>query len=124
MSTAYFLLNIETDHEIEVIRRIKEILESDNIIDYEIQETYGIYEVVLKITAKNDDNLRHILLEKIRPIDNIQSAITMMVIAQLKLKNEVMARTAKETIITKKINFLSKLIEIKEGISILCLKML
>jgi len=81
MSTAYFLLNIETDHEIEVIRRIKEILESDNIIDYEIQETYGIYEVVLKITAKNDDNLRHILLEKIRPIDNIQSAITMMVIA-------------------------------------------
>ena len=79
MSTAYFLLNIETDHEIEVIRRIKEILESDNIIDYEIQETYGIYEVVLKITAKNDDNLRHILLEKIRPIDNIQSAITMMV---------------------------------------------
>ena len=79
MPTAYFLLNIETDHEIEVIRRIKEILESDNIIDYEIQETYGIYEVVLKITAKNDDNLRHILLEQIRPIDNIQSAITMMV---------------------------------------------
>ena len=79
MSTAYFLLNIETDHEIEVIRRIKEILESDNIIDYEIQETYVIYEVVLKITAKNDDNLRHILLEQIRPIDNIQSAITMMV---------------------------------------------
>jgi len=79
MSTAYFMLNIETDHEIEVIRRIKEILESDNIIDYEIQETYGIYEVVLKITAKNDDNLRHILLEQIRPIDNIQSAITMMV---------------------------------------------
>jgi len=80
MSTAYFLLSIETDHEIEVIRRIKEIFESDNIIDYEIQETYGIYEVVLKITAKNDDNLRRILLEQIRPIDNIQSAITMMVI--------------------------------------------
>ncbi len=80
MSTAYFLLNIAINHEMEVIRRIKEILESDNIFDYEIQGTFGIYDVVLKISANNDDDLRHVLLEKIRPIENIQSAITMMVI--------------------------------------------
>ena len=80
MPTVYFLINITLNHEIEVIRRIKEVLESDNTIDYEIQGTYGTYDAVLKITAKNDDNLRHVLLEKIRPIDNIQYAITMMVI--------------------------------------------
>lgn len=80
MSTAYFLLNIAINHEMEVIRRIKEILESDNIFDYEIQGTFGIYDVVLKISANNDDDLRHVLLEKIRPIENIQSAITMMVV--------------------------------------------
>ena len=80
MSNAYFLLNIAINHEMEVIRRIKEILESDNRFDYEIQGTFGIYDVVLKIAAKNDDDLRHVLLEKIRPIDNIQSAITMMVV--------------------------------------------
>ena len=80
MSTAYFLMNIAINHENEVIRRIKEILESDYMLDYEIQGTFGIYDLVLKISAKNDDDLRHILLEKIKPIDNIQSAITMMVI--------------------------------------------
>ncbi len=79
MSTAYFLMNIAQNHEMEVIQRIKEVLESDYMIDYEIQGTVGIYDLVLKITAKSDDNLRHILLEKIKPIDNIQSAITMMV---------------------------------------------
>jgi len=80
MSTAYFLMNIALNYENEVIERIKEILESDDILDYEIQETFGIYDLVLKITAKSDDDLKHVLLEKIKPIDNIQSAITMMVI--------------------------------------------
>ncbi len=80
MSTAYFLLNVAINQEMKVIRRIKEILESENLSDYEIQGTFGIYDVVLKISATNDDNLRHILLEKIRPIENIQYAITMMVI--------------------------------------------
>ena len=80
MPTAYFLMNVATDHENEVIRRIREVLESDIMLDYEIQGTFGIYDLVLKITAKSDDNLRQILLEKIKPIENIQSAITMMVI--------------------------------------------
>ena len=80
MPTAYFLMNITINHENEVIREIREILESDVMLDYEIQRTFGIYDLVLKITAKSDDDLKHILLEKIKPIDNIQSAITMMVI--------------------------------------------
>ena len=80
MSTAYFLMNITINHENEVIRKIREVLESDVMLDYEIQGTLGIYDLVLKITAKSDDDLRHILLEKIKPIDNIQSAITMLVI--------------------------------------------
>ena len=80
MPTAYFLMNITINHENEVIRKIREILESDVMLDYEIQGTFGIYDLVLKLTAKSDDDLKHILLEKIKPIDNIQSAITMMVI--------------------------------------------
>ncbi len=80
MVTAYFLMNVSLNHEIEVIQRIKEVLESDYMLDYEIQGTFGVYDLVLKITAKSDDHLRHVLLEKIKPIDNIQSAITMIVI--------------------------------------------
>ncbi|MCH7646981.1 MAG: Lrp/AsnC ligand binding domain-containing protein [Thaumarchaeota archaeon] len=80
MSTAYFLMNIAINHENEVIRKIRDALESDVMLDFEIQGTLGVYDLVLKITAKSDDDLRHVLLEKIKPIDNIQSAITMMVI--------------------------------------------
>ena len=80
MSTAYFLMNIAINHENEVIRKIRDALESDVMLDFEIQGTFGVYDLVLKITAKSDDELRYVLLEKIKPIDNIQSAITMMVI--------------------------------------------
>ncbi len=73
-------MNIKINHENEVIRKIREALESDVMLDFEIQGTFGVYDLVLKITAKSDDELRHVLLEKIKPIDNIQSAITMMVI--------------------------------------------
>ncbi|MCH7967916.1 MAG: hypothetical protein IH841_01480 [Thaumarchaeota archaeon] len=34
----------------------------------------------MKIIAESDDHLRQIILEKLRPIDKIQSAITMMVV--------------------------------------------
>ncbi len=80
MSTAYFLMNIAINHENEVIRKIRDALESDVMLDFEIQGTLGVYDLVLKITAKSDDDLKHVLLEKIKPIDNIQSAITMVVI--------------------------------------------
>ncbi len=73
-------MNITINHENEVIRKIRDALESDVMLDFEIQGTFGVYDLVLKITAKSDDELRHVLLEKIKPIDNIQSAITMMVI--------------------------------------------
>jgi len=80
MSTAYFLINIAINHEDEVITKIRKVLSSDFMLDYEIQGTFGVYDLVLKITAKSDEDLRHILLEKIKPIDNIQSVMTMMVI--------------------------------------------
>ncbi len=78
MPTVYFLLNVAINHETQVIEKIKEILEKEKSIDFEIQGVYGIYDIVLKITAKSDDDLRHILLEKIKPIPRIQYAITMM----------------------------------------------
>jgi len=80
MPTAYFLMNIKINHENEVIRKIREVLESDVMLDFEIQGTFGVYDLVLKITAESDDDLKHVLLEKIKPINNIQSAITLIVI--------------------------------------------
>jgi|TARA_B100001105_G_scaffold118338_1_gene94764 DNA-binding Lrp family transcriptional regulator len=80
MSTAYFLMNVRLNHEIEVIQEIKKTLENNIMLDYEIQGIHGVYDIILKITTKNDDELKHILLQKIKPINHIQYAMTMMVI--------------------------------------------
>ena len=79
MPTAYFLLNVAINHEAEVIDKVKQILTQQQSIDFEIQGVYGIYDIIIKITADSDDTIRHLALEKIKSIINIQSAITMMV---------------------------------------------
>ncbi len=79
MPTAYFLLNVALNHEAEVIDEVKRILTTQQDINFEIQGVYGVYDIVVKITADSDDKIRHLALEKIKSIKNIQSAITMMV---------------------------------------------
>jgi hypothetical protein len=79
MPTAYFLLNVALNHEVEVIEKIKKILKNENSITYELQGVFGIYDVIVKITSDSDDNIRHLALDKIKQINKIQSAITMMV---------------------------------------------
>jgi DNA-binding Lrp family transcriptional regulator len=79
MSTAYFLLNVALNHEAEVIDAVKQILTKQQSIIFEIQGVYGIYDILIKITADSDDEIRHLALEKIKSIKTIQSAITMMV---------------------------------------------
>lgn len=79
MSTAYFLLNIVLNHEVEVIDKIKKILSEHPSIDFEIQGVYGVYDIIVKITSDSEDEIRHLGLEKIKTIEKIQSTITMMV---------------------------------------------
>ncbi len=79
MSTAYFLLNVTLNHEAEVIEKIKKILKNEKSISYELQGVFGIYDVIIKITSDSDDNIRRLALDKIKQINKIQSAITMMV---------------------------------------------
>jgi len=79
MTTAYFLLNVAINHEAEVIDEIKQILNEQSSINFEIQGVYGIYDIIIKITADSDDKIRNLALEKIKSIKTIQSAITMMV---------------------------------------------
>jgi len=79
MPTAYFLLNVALNHEAEVINEVKKILAEQQSINFEIQGVYGVYDIIVKITADSDDEIRHLALEKIKSIKTIQSAITMMV---------------------------------------------
>ncbi len=79
MPTAYFLLNVALNHEAEVIDAVKQILTEQQSINFEIQGVYGVYDIIIKITADSDDKIRKLGLEKIKSIKTIQSAITMMV---------------------------------------------
>ena len=79
MATAFFLLNVALNHEAEVIDEVKQILTKQQSIIFEIQGVYGVYDIIIKITADSDDVIRHLALEKIKSIKTIQSAITMMV---------------------------------------------
>jgi hypothetical protein len=79
MSTAYFLINARLNHEAEIVEKAKSILKAAKLPAYEVQETFGIYDIIVKVSAANDDVLRKIVLEKLRKIENIESAITMMV---------------------------------------------
>jgi DNA-binding Lrp family transcriptional regulator len=79
MPAAYVLLNSKPDSEVEIINKIKEIMKSDTqLVNYEIQGVYGVYDIVVKLECKTMEDVRNILA-KIRRIDKIVSTITMLV---------------------------------------------
>lgn len=78
MPTAYFLVNTKMKHELDVIKKIRTVLEQESL-PYEVQGVFGVYDIVAKISANTDEDLRRVVLDKLRKIENIESAITMMV---------------------------------------------
>jgi DNA-binding Lrp family transcriptional regulator len=80
--TAYVLLNSDLGSDEKIISNIKEILDKEPNIDYEVQGVYGVYDIVLKITSNSTDNLRLVITNKIRKIEKVQSTLTMMVIEE------------------------------------------
>jgi DNA-binding Lrp family transcriptional regulator len=79
---AYVLLNSDLGSDETIISKVKEILDNESSIDYEVQGVYGVYDIVLKISSDSADNLRSVITNKIRRIDKVQSTLTMMVIEE------------------------------------------
>jgi DNA-binding Lrp family transcriptional regulator len=83
MPTTYILLNSDLGSDVEIIKKIKEILDKEGkAVHYEVQGVYGVYDIIVKITADNMDLLRNIITNKIRKIDKVYSTLTMMVIEE------------------------------------------
>ncbi len=83
MPTTYILLNSDLGSDVEIIQKIKEILDKEGKdVQYEVQGVYGVYDIIVKITAGNMDLLRNIITNKIRKIDKVYSTLTMMVIEE------------------------------------------
>ena len=82
MPIAFVLINSDLGRDVEIIAKIKEILEPEKDITYEVQGVYGVYDVVLKVSSNDSPKLRSIVTNKIRRIENVQSTLTMMVIEE------------------------------------------
>lgn len=81
MPTAYVLLNSDLGSDSSIIDEIKPILQNEDI-QFEVQGVYGVYDIVLKLSSDNAENLRAIITNKIRKISKVQSTLTMMVIEE------------------------------------------
>ena len=81
MPTAYVLLNSDLGSDSSIINEVKQVLQDENV-QFEIQGVYGVYDIVLKLSSENAENLRGIITNKIRKIGKVQSTLTMMVIQE------------------------------------------
>lgn len=82
MPTSYVLLNSDLGSDESIISEVKQLLDGESEIKYEAQGVYGVYDIVLKITAEDTNTLRSIITNKIRKIGKVQSTLTMMVIEE------------------------------------------
>lgn len=80
MPTAFILLNSDLGSDQEIVSKIKEILNVEKNLKFEVQGVYGIYDIVVKIQSDDADHLRSVITNKVRKIDRVQSTLTMMVI--------------------------------------------
>ncbi len=81
MPTAYVLLNSDLGSDESIINEVKQILAEEDVTS-EIQGVYGVYDIVLKLTSDNAEELRTIITDKVRKISKVQSTLTMMVIEE------------------------------------------
>ena len=82
LPTSYVLLNSNLGTDVEIIAKIKEFMTNHNDVKFEIQGVYGVYDIIIKLSADDTNELRSIVTNDIRKIENVQSTLTMMVIEQ------------------------------------------
>jgi len=80
LATSYILINSDLGTDEAIIGKIKEILDCENNLQYEIQGVYGVYDIILKLSSDDINTLRSTITNKIRKITSVQSTLTMMVI--------------------------------------------
>ena len=77
IETAYVLVKSKIAHEMEVLN---EILKLDGV--KEVQGTFGVYDIFVKIEANSPDEIEETITKKIRKINNVLSTTTLSVIPE------------------------------------------
>jgi len=73
--TAYVLINCDLDSEEKIISELKSIDGVDQVCG-----TYGVYDILAKVSSDKSNSLREIITWKVRKIPKIRSSLTLMVI--------------------------------------------
>lgn len=76
MSVAFVLINTETGLEEDVLEKLKKI---KNVREASI--VYGVYDIVVKVEARDLEELREIVSSRIRRVEGVKSTVTLIVIS-------------------------------------------
>ena len=74
MPTAYILINYEIGTEDRILNRLKNL---PGVV--EVSELNGIYDIIVKISSYNLDNIKETIIKHIRTIKTIRSTMTLIV---------------------------------------------
>ncbi|MCP8313548.1 MAG: Lrp/AsnC ligand binding domain-containing protein [archaeon] len=74
MPVSFVLINTETDAMEKVLEALKDIKGVK-----EAYSVYGVYDIIAKVEAENMDKLKDIVSYRIRRLEGIRSALTMIV---------------------------------------------
>lgn len=75
MVQAYILLNVEPGAEGKVLDRLKTL----DIVS-EAYVSYGVYDLVIRLSAETMDKLKDAVSHKIRTTDQVRSTVTLILI--------------------------------------------
>ena len=73
MPSAFVLINVEPGAEDTVLKQLRKISTVK-----EAYVSYGVYDLIIKITAENMETLKDTVTHKIRAIDLVRSTLTLI----------------------------------------------
>ena len=74
MASAFILISTELGSETDVMKGLKKIDETK-----EAHKVYGVYDIIARIEADTMENLKDVIIWKVRSISMVRSTLTMMV---------------------------------------------
>jgi len=75
MPKAYVLLNVESGSEDPVVKQLREI----SIVE-EAHVSYGVYDVIVKVSSDTMDEMKEAISHKIRNIKQVRSTLTLIIV--------------------------------------------
>jgi len=76
MMEAYVLINVKPGKEKALIEYVKNEM-GGNLISSDV--VYGEYDVILRVRVESFNDLRNVIVEKIRKLDYVEKTITLII---------------------------------------------